>query len=402
MRNITDTGPNPNSLRQVLPDYEGGGIANLMASIAQARGGGPLACPPLTVVDDSAWRDARCIVLIAADGVGSRQIETLSPHGLLARNKCADLSSVFLSTTACAITTLMSGQPPRAHGLVGWHMYFDEIDAMLAVLPLTRRGLRSEPPEELARRAELLFGAGLPLAGLSGAIHALGPDAIHDSPFSRAYGGGAQRSGHFGTADMFERICELAQDRQGPRYVYAYFDTFDACSHRYGCQSDQARAVLEEFELRLQGALQRLAGSGTLLIVTADHGFIDAPLERLIELDDHPQLAGMLARPLWGERRVAFCSLQPGSQKQFERYVATEFASICDGYRSSDLIDAGWFGPPPQHERLAARVGDYTLVMRDDWTLRDVLPDERPYDLAAVHGGMSDAEMRVPLAVFAC
>ena len=64
---------------------------------------------------------------------------------------------------------------------------------------------------------------------------------------------------------------------------------------------------------------------------------------------------------------------------------------------SSDLINAGWFGPPPYHPRLAARVGDYTLVMKDDWTIKDQLPGEKQHRMLGVHGGVSGDEMVVPL-----
>ena len=43
------------------------------------------------------------------------------------------------------------------------------------------------------------------------------------------------------------------------------------------------------------------------------------------------------------------------------------------------------------------RVGDYTLVMKDDWTITDWLPGEKRYALVGVHGGSSVEEMRVPL-----
>jgi hypothetical protein len=46
---------------------------------------------------------------------------------------------------------------------------------------------------------------------------------------------------------------------------------------------------------------------------------------------------------------------------------------------------------------LLSRIGDYTLEMKEDWTLRDTMPGERSHRLIGVHGGTSRDEMRVPL-----
>ena len=50
-----------------------------------------------------------------------------------------------------------------------------------------------------------------------------------------------------------------------------------------------------------------LADSGVAVVVSADHGLIDAPLAELCLLGAHPEIAAMLSQPLWGERRAAWC-----------------------------------------------------------------------------------------------
>ena len=62
-----------------------------------------------------------------------------------------------------------------------------------------------------------------------------------------------------------------------------------------------------------------IAGSDTLVIVTADHGIIDTARDRVIDLEDHPQLAETLVLPLCGEPRVAYCYVRPDRRRDFER-----------------------------------------------------------------------------------
>jgi len=58
------------------------------------------------------------------------------------------------------------------------------------------------------------------------------------------------------------------------------------------------------------------------------------------------------------------------------------------------------FGLGEPHPRLEERVGDYTLLMRGSQVIRDWLPQEKPHRQIGVHGGLSAAELQVPLCVF--
>ena len=46
-----------------------------------------------------------------------------------------------------------------------------------------------------------------------------------------------------------------------------------------------------------------------------------------------------------------------------------------------------------------ARLGDYTLQMRERYTIRDRVSGERDVSMHGMHGGITTAEQHVPLAV---
>ena len=89
----------------------------------------------------------------------------------------------------------------------------------------------------------------------------------------------------------------------------------------------------------------------------------------------------------------------PGRRRAFEQYVQTRLAHCAILYRSTDLIAQGWFGLGPANPRLAERVGHYTLVMKGDYTIKDWIPAEQRHLTLGVHGGVSAAEMYVPLVL---
>jgi hypothetical protein len=64
---------------------------------------------------------------------------------------------------------------------------------------------------------------------------------------------------------------------------------------------------------------------------------------------------------------------------------------------SATLVEQGWFGPGTPHPRLAERVGDVAIVMRERYTLKDWTPGEGRHLHIGNHGGTSEDEMLIPL-----
>ena len=393
------------------PSYSGEGLLNLMSSIADACGTAGTGYAPLSGVDTTPWRQARNIVLILADGVGSDFITRTSPDGFLARHQVATLTSVCPTTTACAIPTLMTGLPPSVHGLTGWHVYLDEIDAVTAVLPLTVRGIQMVNASPID--PQTLFPYSTIYRQLGRPSHVVSPARIADSPFSRIHSAGATLHSYFPEEhpwldaltfsrrrrDFFGTLRHLCRAPGPPKFIYAYWPDFDHAAHENGVDSAAATALFRAFDAELAGFMQDIAGSDTLLAVTADHGFIDSPGDRQVHLDDHVALGNMLRLPICGERRFAYCYLKPGMRSEFEDYVGMVLADRAEAWPREKLLDEGWLGPGPANARLANRVGDYVLAMQGDWTLVDHVPGEKPVRMIGVHGGLSRGEMLVPLCV---
>ena len=133
---------NPSAAAFARPDYAGRGIANLMVTLEHALGhaGAREDMPPCTALPEAELREARHVVLLVVDGMGALQLRTHAPDGALANARIADLTSVFPSTTASAVSTYLTGDAPLAHGLTGWHMWFRELGVVAAPLPFKTRG----------------------------------------------------------------------------------------------------------------------------------------------------------------------------------------------------------------------------------------------------------------------
>lgn len=381
-------------LQATLPDYRGGSLVNLMSSIATALGGSS-AYPPLTLLPPEALAGARHLLLLVIDGLGHDYL--LGREGALRRHLRGKLTSVFPSTTASAIPTFLTGLAPQQHGLTGWNMYFREIGAIVAPLPFRVRTGRHALREAGVTPASL-FGLAPLFDRLPLPCHVVSPRNIIHSDFNVALSGRAQRHGYESLDEMFAALARLL--RSDTRiYIHAYWPQLDSLAHEYGPRSEQVAAAFAALDAAFAGLLDVAQDSGSRVIVTADHGFIDSPAEQTIDLDDHPRLRETLLLPLCGEPRMAYAYVRAGRETQFEDYVRERLADRVGLFRSEAILQQGWLGPGAAHPGLHDRLGDYVLIPRGRGTLRDWLKGEERYIHAGVHGGLSEAEMRVPLVV---
>ncbi|MBK8524824.1 MAG: alkaline phosphatase family protein [Betaproteobacteria bacterium] len=381
----------------LLPDYAGGSIANLMRSVADACGASALEQQPLDPrfgLDSRTLSRARNIVLFVVDGMGAGLLESCG-IGKLRQHAGKRLTSVFPSTTATAIPTFMTGLLPARHALTGWHMWLDELQAVTAVLPLKPRV--GTPFKEAAESLPAkLFDHASIYGGMHRPAWVLSPQEIAFSPFNAWHARGADTLAYADLDGLFDTLSGLLQI-PGRKYIYAYWPTLDSTAHRFGIDSKEVRATLERFCTGFDAMCETVRGSDTQMLVTADHGFINSPGDRVIQLEDHPELADMLARPLCGEQRVAWCYLKPGAEADFERCARARLGARAEIVSRQRLLGGNWFGPAPAHAKLASRIGDFALVMQENWSIKDTLKGEHPHRILGVHGGVSAEEMWVPL-----
>lgn len=380
-----------------LPDYQGGSIVNLMASLIAARGAGATPYPQSPLLTASELAPYRTIILFVVDGLGDEMLARAGPPGPLRTLRRGRLSSVFPSTTATAITAFLTGLAPQQHGVTGWFTHFEEIGGVTTVLPFVDRVRRSS-----------LNAAGIDAARLLGhtpvfdlmetPAYTVIPERIAGSPFNRAHTGKAGVRGFRSLSQCLEHILTLSWGASGAQYIYAYWPELDQLAHRRGVTSRAVSNHIVELDRALATLVDGLPGS-TALVLTGDHGLTDCRARQRVELSAHPTLAKTLRLPLCGEQRVAYCYVNEDQAGRFEGYVTAHLEDCTELHRSTDLVNQGYFGLGPRHPRLLERIGDYTLIMKPGYTIKDWLPNERHFRHIGFHGGLTSAELYVPLVV---
>ncbi len=404
--------PIPDSF--VWPQYAGGSIANIPATIANWLGAPFQGLPQLSGQPLAGDAVVRRVVLLIIDGMGWQLIPRLQGElpGLFERARTVSrLTSVFPSTTVSALTSLWTGLAPAQHGLVGLRLFFPQwgtLGQMLKMSPefvddsdtLIEAGLKPE---------RFLAGPGFAQQLAAAGVRTISVKQRHlqGTALSKMHNRGVKdESSVYTAADMFVQLRQLLTGTTSSRlFVSAYWPTVDSLMHWHGPLSDnvyaEARMLLELLERELIAPLEKSGGGGTLLCVVADHGQINTPMAERVFLHHHPEMAAMLMMRPAGEPRAAYLYARHGASLDLLAYIQEQLGAEMTAYTSEEVLDSHLFGPPVYAPETAQRLGDVVVIMRDGHVL--LSEDEPDYlkRMVGRHGGLSADEMYVPWLVFA-
>ncbi|MEY4457840.1 MAG: hypothetical protein RIS25_433 [Actinomycetota bacterium] len=326
-------------------------------------------------------------VIVLVDGLGETNLLARKAHArTLVKATGPSISAGFPSTTASMLTSLMTGADPGSHGLVGYSVRNPHTGLVVNQLSgLDSLDVRTWQPLPTIWEVEDQI-----------------PSAVIASPryqhsgLTEASLRGADYVPAANYADRLDSIAHfLRSTARGVAYVYV--PELDMTAHASGVESDQWIRRLEELD-GFVADVARLLGPKDGMLVTADHGVIDVPDHHHIVIpSDSPLLQGVTTG---GEPRCLHLYVdEPGRVDDvFElwRNAEGERATIV---RRADAIDSGWFGQTTVEH--AARIGDIIVLPKG---IR-VYFDERVATsgsraMRGHHGGMSPAEMVVPLKRF--
>jgi len=378
-----------------LPDYHGGSIVNLMSSIAKACGGkNPY--PQLRNLSSDEIKKSKNIILLVIDGLGYEYLRN-SNAKFLKMNMKDKMTSVFLPTTACATTTFQTGVAPQQHALTGWFMFLKEVGMITSILPFTAR-IGGEVISQSGIEIEKIFEETAFTKKIKRKSVTLIPDFLLNSDFTKHVSENSKMIPFTNLDNLFLKMKKAINNISGKKYIFAYWPNFDHFAHENGVGSEKVEKHLMKLDKKIKSLVQSIKNSNTTMIITADHGLLDIPKNRIIKLEDHPKLKECLTMSPCGEGRVAYLYVKPTKIKEFKKYIKDKLGNYCDLYKSSEIIKKEYFGLGKPNPRLIDRIGDYILIMRENYLFKDEI-EKNPHRFIGHHGGVSKEEMLVPLIV---
>src|SRR5260221_5231335 len=302
-----------------LPDYDGGGLVNLAATILDLCGArGPADPPGLRGVRPDLLEGVRNVVVVLADGLGFDQLQRLRKSGDVpflagvldraARGDAAqliDATTIFPSTTAAAITTMNTARTPQEHGNIAYFLWLEEFAVVAQMLrwgpAAQRRGSFFDDPKIDPRAYAKVPSVHRAIRDHGGRSYIIEPEIFRNEAMTRMHAAEATYLGYMLPATMGVRGRELLDGRpedDSPMYVYAYWSGVDTVAHWYGPRGAEHAAEAAGLARNLERALAGREPGDTLVILTADHGHASVDPTRLIDLEAGIELRALLRHPI--------------------------------------------------------------------------------------------------------
>lgn len=393
----------------LLPDYSGTTLANLPASICRWLGVDPLGRPALPAewLRLAASERYQHVILLVVDGLGLslfKRFYNSDPWASwIQAGALAPITSVSPSTTAAALTTLWTGCTPAEHGIIGFDLWLKEfgmVGNMIFHSPsafsgdtggLKRAGFQ---PETFLPVPTL--GTHLTRQGVK--VFSFQHNAIARSGLSTMLLPDVETLGYRTLTDLWVTLASVQDSLPGERsYTYVYFGDLDELSHRYGPEDERVLLEFSAFTHLLERFLQKQSKKkrgDTLFVMVADHGQVYTPRMSNYELRNHPELTRHLAIQPTGEARMPYLFLRPGREQAVRDYLEQVWAGQFAILPGEQVLHAGLLGSGNIYARTYDRLGDCVVMPQGNayWWFPD-----RDNPLMGRHGGLSPAEMLVPL-----
>jgi hypothetical protein len=378
------SGPDP-----VLPRYGDRSLAEVLPALLAAlgvRAPSSLAVPPV-----------RAAGLLLVDGLGAdllRRHATDAPF-LAGLPDAGPLTAGFPSSTSTSLTSLGTGRPPGAHGMVGIAFRVRDGDrpVLLQSLKWTEHGRQPAPdlreafpPEQVQPAATALQRA----AAAGVAVTVVSSRRFENSGLTRAALRGGEFRGVTALGDLAAGMV-TALNGPGPRLCYGYHADLDALGHTYGPGSLPWRLQLAAVD-RLAALIAERLPPDAVLAVTGDHGMVT--VDRRIDADTHPDLQRGVEL-VGGDPRGRLVYARPGAA---EDVLATWREVLGDAawvVSREQAVADGWFGPVAAG--FADRIGDVVAAARGGAAVVRSVAEPGLSVLPGQHGSLAAEEQWVPL-----
>lgn len=371
-----------------LPDYGGKELGAVLPGALAAVGAAHVVQGRDAAADCARLGipEAEHVVVVILDGLGHHQLEARRGHAPFLRSIVSDVMTAgYPTTTAASLALFGTGHAAGQTGMTGYTAR-NPRSGEIANLISWEGAFPAEEWQPMPSLLEEADRSGFP-------VTTLGKRSFAGSGLTHA----VLRGGLFvGAERLADRIDVALGVAHKPGVSYCYWGEIDAAGHRYGWQSEQWVAALEDADREFRRLAQGL-GKGTVMVVTADHGMIDVTGAPRWDIGAEPHLAKDVEL-VAGEPRALHLHVAHGTADA----VAARWQDVLGDHgvamTQAEAEESGIFGPVAEDVRT--RIGDVVVAMAGRSTVVDSRTQTaQSMALIGVHGSLTPEELMVPLLI---
>ena len=320
------------------------------------------------------------VVTILCDGMGSNIMDRiLGQDAFLIKHRIKSIFTVFPATTVAATTSMMTGLNPVETAMIGYDMYYKDIDKTITTFINSEKGDKKCKvlPEAIEYKNKHMI-----TKSIMEEINQKGNDSGYIlSPF--------EGKKYSDINDMYNKI-EILCNKNGKKYIYAYDIEPDYTMHELGNDAYEVEKIIKNINLKVEELSKKI--KDTIIFVVADHGHINV---KNIMLNDYPDIIECLKRNTSIEPRAVNFFIKDNKKQEFPIIFNKYFKNDFDLYTKEDIISSKLFGDGKENKVFRDILGDYLAIATTDKTLlyggSEVLKSQ--------HAGYTNDEILVPLIV---
>lgn len=314
--------------------------------------------------------------------------------------KVMKATTVFPSTTAAALSTLMTAQAPGEHGLVGYTVFNKRLGGVINGIKYSYMGESGSGTIDYVS-LESAFPVRPWLKETSAKVLALMSGGAASGELTKTYLNSRPEDGLTkikAHSSSFEMLAALREALEGDPYdmIYVYHDNPDHIGHGYGFNSEHRDLILEEVRVvlnHINKLAEKYRDKYTFLLLS-DHGQVTVDKVYLFNNDE--ELLNKLEVPPYGDSRAVWFRTRENVRDLLRDRYSLEVMS------KQEVVENGILGRVSDF--VANNVlGDYLGVAKSPtakyhYTYRG--EDDPALRLRGNHSGMTPEEMYIPIVVW--
>ena len=357
------------------------------------------------------------VILLWIDALGFHQWKRFANQFSLfklldGKGYLSPATSVFPSTTVCAMNTINSGLTPAEHGLFEWTLFMQEIDATIEPFPFNKIGEKGISLLEKSVNPKILFS--FPTIYQTLKKNGVNSFSFVDKSYANNTFLTISQKGSISLpfvnfSDLVVKLKNQLIKCRGKNYLFAYWDRLDTLGHEYGPDNDAYKVELSKISHLLSTEfikkLDKQTRQKTLLIITADHGQIAVNPKETIYLDKDEKLMKSLQKNKTGEiilptgsARDVYLHIEEKWLKEIYQHLKNKLKNGADVVYTDEAIISGLFGQNKVDDKFRSRLGNLMLLPYENYTIWREYKGKK-FEFLGHHGGLNKEEMEIPISI---